>query len=753
MITLAYHGKSSRAVHYVRGYFIANWHLLSLKADGRESVPTFGKEMRIQWQTFEKVIILEERITYRIPNQDLVVLYLPEIAPLPPLKPRIPPTSQCSDTLMADSAFMVTIDGEKPVQTLQRVRVKGWSGLANTWKYTSTTVGGDCMSIVCGVFGNNFTIVGGHFCVDNIGNAYAESISQDVIEAVIPVLDQTAPIPPLTMVYQTEDLHPFPFEFQPLSRKSSLAANLGGDFPMPVAVAGTIPNFRTTTFKSRVVPMPRRQLWDALELKYCGSNNYFRAPTGKGAMEGEHWVDPFVVNMNAAEDKGGCHAVWELAMLDYLDGIMTLHGRDRVRPLTDYEAMFGVAATDIGGIDMSTSTGPPYNCPKNRHFRINHEFKFVEYSGEMERMFEKIDVAIAAGMSISGVCNYVLKDEAISNAKLEAHKVRVFNVLSACLNIRLKQYFGPIMIFMRTHPFFFETAVGMNVTSFQWGVLHDWLDAYPNWMAADNSFFDVKMSTREGLWTAAALISIAKACQYTAAEIHTINSLLHSCIFTTRICKGDVFYSTFMMCTGFWLTLIFNTIRNCLQRRYCFIRLRPHADLMFRDGVRQFTLGDDNVATTKWLWYNQQSIQEACKEFGAVITDSHKRQVISRFDVKESVTFLKRNFRPFQGLMLAPIEVKTLVKMVTVRVSGALSHVDHVCTLYSNVLAEVWMHGEELFNEFNDLIEKIVNEEGYVSAYLVRLSYEEYLLRYRDGALCLWDPLENRASAQTINFT
>jgi hypothetical protein len=358
-------------------------------------------------------------------------------------------------------------------------------------------------------------------------------------------------------------------------------------------------------------------------------------------------------------------------------------------------------------------------------------------------MFKLIDDAVRSGKSLSAVCYYVLKDEAISGAKNEALKIRVFNVLSAALNIRLKQYFGPIMIFMRLHPFFFETAVGMNVTSFQWGALHDWLDAYPHWSDADNAFFDVRMSTREGLWTAHTLMEIARLCDYTLEELHCVNSLLHSCIFTTRVCKGDVFFSSFMMCTGFWLTLVFNTVRNCLQRRYCFIRLRPDPTLMFRDGVRQFTLGDDNVATTKWDWYTQPEIQRICKEFGAVVTDSHKNDVLPLFADKASVSFLKRRFVKDGSLTLAPIELKTLVKMVTVRVRGKLSDVDHVCTLYSNVLAEAWMHGPLVFEQFSSIIKEIVLVEQYDSPYNVHLTYDEYYERYSKGVLSLWDPSSN----------
>lgn len=280
----------------------------------------------------------------------------------------------------------------------------------------------------------------------------------------------------------------------------------------------------------------------------------------------------------------------------------------------------------------------------------------------------------------------------------------------------------------------------MNSCGPDWTRLHDWLELFPLWGAADNSFFDVKESTHEALAVVDLMLRLCKAFNYTEEELRICKGLLFGCIYTTRVIKGDVFYASFMMSTGFWLTILINTFRNCLQRRYCFIRLRPDPNLVFREGIHQMTLGDDNVSTTVWEWYDQARIQAVCREFGAELTDAHKNPTISPFEDKTTVTFLKRRFVRSGQVSLAPIELKTLIRMATLRIrSSNVMECDQACAIYSNILAEAWMHGETVFDEFKNIIEHIVNIRGFQSISLKIRSYEDYVEAHAADTLTPWD--------------
>jgi hypothetical protein len=751
-VSFKYNGTTVKAHHMSKNFYLTVWHVFGASKNGSKTTPVWDGTAEVVHKNMTKLIVVHSNIVVQVPGKDMCVIYLPEMGAVPPLKERLSPTSLCAGQLMADKGLFVGKDGVSDLASLRTTNNFNGARL-NTylWEYSGTTVNGDCGCFVIGTFANNFSIVAMHFAKMDFATggsaSYGEDISQNDLQVAYGVLEQRWPT--ATVRYECSSLSTSEFEFKELPLKSNLGVNLSTPKAMSVLVAGTIPDFRANTFKSKVVPMPHREMWEEIELRECGSIQYYHTPSAKGKMVDDTWVSPFTLNMSSSSDKGGDLNTWWLAIDDYLNGAELLPGRDRVRPLTEFEAIMGVSGTDIGGIDLNTSVGPPFNRPKKNFIKLDHDTKVCEYAPCIADTFRVIDEHLDRNEAVSQVCNYVLKDEPISAAKVESCKVRVFNVLSFAINIRLKQMLGPILIFMRTHPMFFETAIGMNVTCHHWAMLHEWLDVYPNWMAADNENFDVKMSTREGLATTEFLLRLASICNYTPREIQDLRNLLFSCQYTTRICNGDVFYANYMMCTGFWATILFNTIRNCLQRRYCYLLLKPkgHVDL-FRDGVRQFTLGDDNVATTRWEWYNQQTIQVAAREFGAVITDSHKNSVVPKFDRKCDVTFLKRSFRLLDGVMVAPIELKTLVKMVTVRTRSSLSDIDHFCQLYSNVLAEAWMHGPEVFSYFSEKIATIVKSEGWISIYYKHLTYDAYLKMYRDGVLSVWDPLQNKQNGE-----
>jgi hypothetical protein len=749
MGTLSTPGGSVFVVHLKENFFLTVNHVFSTSPNGALSLFKEG-DVDVTFHGSTVTLLVTEKNSRQVPGQDLRVVYIPEVIPFVALWPRIPVSPMAVDKLSADSSTLVnTTQIRNPLYFTSTRVVANVNKARYSWAYGLETVGGDCGSIGVITVGNCFTIVSLHTSfVASSGTAYGEDLSQTFLSPVIEKLRTTLLAVPPEVDYQASEYFlskKQPVTFTEMPMKSSLWVNQSSDKPIICRLLGTIVGYHNNSFKSAVVDMPNKDLWRDLEMKYCGSNNYFKVPSGNGRMVDGVWRDPFTVSMSANSNSGGDIRIWEKACEDFVKGTEVLLSRDQVRPLSEFEAIQGLIETDISSVNMSTSVGMPFNTKKKAHLKNDFENKIVYKSPELQETFDILDAVLLSGKAPSAVCNYVLKDEPLSEAKCLANKVRVFNVFPFAYNTRLRQYLGPILIFMRRHPYFFESAAGMNVTSYQWSDLYDWLNVYDNWLAFDNASFDLKMSTNEGLAVIKVLLDIATLCHYTAEELENLRLLLFGCIYTTRVCKGDVFITSYMMGTGFWATLLFNHIRNCLQKRYCFLVLKP-VDLVadFRDGIHQITLGDDNTATTIWPWFNQVAIQAVCKDFGAEITSADKTKQLTPFDSKESVTFLKRNFvRMPDGVMLAPIEVKTLIKMVTMRVKSELSMVDHCCTLYSNVLAEVWMHGEDLFNIFKEKILLIVEEHQWRSPYLVVLEYHEYKDRYSRGVLSVWDPSQN----------
>lgn len=745
------HESRVKGIILTRGYILTVRHLFSdLTISGRPAVLELGGSLFCE-QGLQRVTIdvVDETRFFPLPNRDLALVWVPELVNLSSaVWKALSPTSQAAVKLRSDSAIFVVgrVKRECPygVASINFAAEKRCTNF--TWEGEYTSFVGECGGLILGKFGNNFAVLGMHTLTHGKGIGQAEDLVRCELQVVMDEADLTHPTI-MDVTYQSMFLAK-DVNLGPLPEKSSLWANLSSDTPLSCLVGGTLPGFACSTFKSAVIPMPHAGDWQDLELDICGAAPYHVAPSTKGSLVGTDWVDPWTVNLQPATNKSGDMRVWRDAVLDYLTGVELLRCRDAARPLSEYEAFLGIDGTVLGGFDWTTGMGPPHGGPKNRYVRIDRDKGTIDIHPELREQLDYIDAEFAAGRPISPVSHHVPKDEPISVTKFEAHKQRIFNIVAFCFNLRAKQYVGPITAFMRQHPFYFESAIGMDVRSADWSTILEWCSAFPNWGCGDNSAFDVHASTIELIYSSEVFVDLARVCHYTPEEINYVKMLAVSFIYMTRVIKGDVFYTSFMMPTGFWMTIFLNGVRNSLQRRYAFLTLYPRSEkqylrppVLFRDQVRQLVLGDDNIFTTKLRWFNQEAIQRALLDFGAVLTDASKRATITPFEKRGMVTFLKRYFVVRDEMVLAPIEKKTLVKMLTVRMKSTLSNVDHVSMIYSNVLSESWMWGENFFNYVAKRVEKIVVEDRLVSQYLVRRPYLEYVEMYRTGKLSVWNPL------------
>jgi hypothetical protein len=744
--TFQYNGGECSGVHLKQHVFLLPRHFLSAVAAGAKSVLKLGEKMVVC--KMHQVITIPELSHHRvveIPGRDLVLIWVPELVASSEIFARLPVSSIITNAQKADYGSLIVRGVPMPTSSIISGALVGTQHLM--WSYDAETDRGDCGSILVAGFSNNFAPVGFHTVRDNSKNlSYGEDISQSQLSPYIEQFKEKTSVGLLPSVaYESKWVTKGEPVFVDLPYKSSLWACLSGPTPVSCEVVGTVKGFPASSFKTTCSHFHNAAKWKELELEICDESPHYFAPNPKGHVnEDGDWLDPFVINLNAYANVPGSIDLWEQALDDYVGGLHTLVGRDRARPLTPSEAIMGIGGTDIGGIDLNTSVGPPFNRPKKLFMKIDHDIPEIEVKEILLEHLDEILQAAKMGVALSPTCLHILKDEPLTQAKIEALKQRVFNSCPFAFNLALKMYIGPLVVFMRKYAAYFETAMGVNVTSKEFETLFDHIKDFPHFSDSDRSFYDVRGGTLEILYQSAVFARLAEACNYTPEEIEIVRVLCVACCYTTRIIKGDVFLTSHTLPTGAWITLIMNCTRNSLQMRYCFYRLRPTSCTAdFRSCVRQWTLGDDNLNSTRVAWFNQPAIQAVMPEFGGILTDARKSIIMPLFSIRSEVTFLKRKFRMSEGMMLAPIELSTLIKMVTIRQTSELSKVDHQCTLYSNVMAEVWMHGEEMFNRFNTIIKEIIDEEKLVSTYLRIFTYQDYVDRYRAANLCIWDPLLN----------
>jgi len=745
-----------RGVRLNAGYVITMRHLfIDDRRDPRSQALEYGGLISISSASF----VCSPARVEAVAGRDLVLVYCPELAPLSDgwdILGKLPGTSQTSTKLRADKAIMIT--GERVLEEspgCQVIAEYGRKG-AFAWRDEFDTSVGDCGSPLVAVFGRTFAWVGMHGMEVNVvtdRGPVRYTVSEDVVglevgEAIDKlsrrVLLQVEDVcMDLTQLCSRDEV----VSFREIRARSSLLVALTHSETLGVEVLGTVvPPLVAGLSKSKCRDTLFRRDVDvqALELEVCGVNDYYVPPVMTGKMEEGRWVDPFTVNLEATLNRGGDYAIWDQAIDDYVTGLDLLVGSDRCLPLTDYETYVGLEGTTTGGTNLQTSAGAPFCSKKNAVLEIDHDRKVVSVHPRLQLQINQILTCVRSGRAYSPAAIFVLKDEAVTKAKNEAHKIRVFNVLPFAFNFLLKKYLGPVLVFMRAHWQFFEVAVGMNLVGDDLPLLLEWLNQVEgdNWMGMDRSFFDVHASTTEELAVVKSIDKIVAGLGYNDDERLITRGLCLSCIYVTNVLKNDVFVTSCRMPTGFWATILFNCLRNVLQSRYAWFALEPTAPL-FRSKVRQVVLGDDSLGKVArgQEWYNQVSSGEVLLDVGVVVTSCHKGRQLTPFETMEGVTFLKRCFRKVGGVWTAPIDKKTLVKMLTIYQAGELSEMDHNCVLVSNVLAEAFLWGPVFYRRMRVLAEHLELKYGLVSAQLRIRDYEELMSSYQKGTLCTWDPL------------
>lgn len=697
-----------------------------------------------------------------IPNRDFVLLYVPELLPL---KQGADLTRYFNHDVPAigatlDEAWVITPRGVDHVQgPLVSGKMGNWQGPAYWRAENYHAKIGDCGNFWIGRRGKSYSIVAATVAStippEGLPAMFKDvSFPQFAWGEIISLAELAGPFSTLMKLVgdaeielDTRQINGKDEEFslgELPEKKSSLGASLNAVPGLPVSLVGTLGRMPgSASMKTKVVDTFFRTDVAALEQQH-GALPYFAAPKFVGEMREGRWHDPHTRSLELTCNKGGSFLVWQRAIDDYLDEAPDLFRDLQCQPLDDLSAITGVRDTVLGGVALATSAGPPFYAKKSAIIKAIWEPHVeVAWDTRLRDHVQRIEAVIRAGELYSPLCLHVLKDEAVTVAKNAAQKVRVFNILPYAFNHVMKKFLGPITAAMRNHAYFFESAVGMNIASLNEAkLLYDSISRHGNWIAFDKSAFDSRCSTLEHVSVCIVFRRLAEMVGYSPSDVEFVYRLCLSAIYPIRSIKGDLFMMSCSMPSGFWMTIHFNCVRSSLQARYAFFRLAS-SDLRFRDHVSQMTLGDDVFATVDGVvagWYHQIAIRDVLAEVGAIVTSATKEKELSLFDAADTVVFLKRKPRLLRGMRVWALELKTLDKMLCVRRKTAeLSDLEHHAVILSNVLAEAWMHGEEVFEKYREICEGLAVKYHLTKMREYRvLSFEGYLARYATSEFSGW---------------
>jgi hypothetical protein len=351
--------------------------------------------------------------------------------------------------------------------------------------------------------------------------------------------------------------------------------------------------------------------------------------------------------------------------------------------------------------------------------------------------------------------------------------------MSAAYNFLLKKYCGPLAVFMRKNWRFFESAVGMDPTSYDADKLVafmiEYLDGNPFEKTCgdgDFKFYDGCLPSIARLSEAKVWREMASGTSYTPEEVQIVFLLVCGTIFTLRFIKNDLVAVASANPSGSNITINSNDICNSLLFRYCYYRGREEHDLLFRQVMRGLravfsfyrcetfivhlppterfrgqiglvTTGDDNIFARKknLTWFNYDVIIKYMTEAGMIYTAADKSSVNVALKDVFDLSFLKRSF-VFDGELKRwkmKIELKSIVKMLVFVKQSELSDTDHCAVLIGNACRELYFHGREIFEAWMARLSQVAIQCEVTESSLYKIfTYDELERRFLIGDYPKW---------------
>lgn len=382
-------------------------------------------------------------------------------------------------------------------------------------------------------------------------------------------------------------------------------------------------------------------------------------------------------------------------------------------------------------VNIKTSAGPPYYTKKHHHYGFVDDDPVV--SPHVASAILELDQALEDGYAVAplGVC--VIKDEALRKGKTP----RIFTNLGSAYNVVLKKRLARVLNYMRAHPEFFESYVGVSMSTLdgtnvvrhlkrtgmvETGVWEcDVTKMDKSWSGVAWDFwvrFMYALGTRLGV-NPDCLVGVESGLKHTRFLI-----------------KGDVF-SAFWNPSGRFGTIEQNSVFTSLFMRYSFYKQNPHlvddAGALayarsfltspipsggyshFREHVALVTFGDDVLGVSDPGVFTPDG-QVTRAELGMGLTDAHTKSETPTRKKLTEVTFLKRTIVWDEELQryIFPLIPESMCKTaMCFSTDIKISELDHGAVTLRGLLREAALHGRSFYEAFYAMVAAADAEFGY----------------------------------------
>lgn len=505
-------------------------------------------------------------------------------------------------------------------------------------------------------------------------------------------------------------------------------------------VYGSMPGFRPKP-KSRVCATPlQSEMLEHLQttVQHCAPEMNGFAPWRNNVVEmvrPNHDIDPSILR--------SCVNAFTTSIVAELSNAHGDEWKKEVLFLSKRAAVNGLPGVKfIDRINVNTSMGAPFNTTKKKYLvaAVSEDYPDgVDFTPEVWEMYDEICSAYERGERCHPVFMGHLKDEAVTLAKAEAQKTRLFTGAPAAWSLVVRSRLLSFVRLVQQNSFVFEAGPGTVAQSTAWGNIREYLVQHgeDRIVAGDYSKFDKRMIARFVLAAFDVIIAVYRKAGFDDNELLQLQCIAEDTAFPLVNVNGDVveFFGTNP--SGHPLTVIINSIVNSLYMRYAYILANPEQECVtFRENVSLFTYGDDNImgVSPACEWFNHTAIQSKLATIGVQYTMADKEADSVPFIHIDTCQFLKRSWRLDEdvGAYLCPLELESIHKMLTVWVpSGTLSPEAQMIDVISSANSEFFFYGREEFEKHHAFFKKM-------------LALSPYCHYVREGTLPGWESLKQR---------
>lgn len=402
--------------------------------------------------------------------------------------------------------------------------------------------------------------------------------------------------------------------------------------------------------------------------------------------------------------------------------------------LSEHEMINGSPSIGLVGTDMSTSPGAPWKNmrpqgSKGKHFLFTQDEEGL-YHWDFERtvvqgqnpathvrnaMLEWERCA-REGRDVPFAYNYEnLKQETVSQEKIEIGKTRLFSCAPLHLNLLYRKYFGSFIALMNNNSAKLPSAIGINPTGGDWTFLANRLLSKGDCMVAgDYKKWDGRLNGAVmGRVVEKVINPMYQRLPDWKSEDDVVRMRLVEYAIHTFTCVGNSLAQKHQgMPSGLPITGDLNSPCNVVYLICNFIeclsnhkRCENCKEVKITDffELNEVTVyGDDHVVSVGpecRCFYNFNKVRDVFTTHNIGYTDARKRGgVCPDFEKLSEVSYLKRGFVKEGALYKAPLELDSVLDQVN-WMKDKLPPVEATLVNAQTIMREMVQHGSAAYNE------------------------------------------------------